>query len=265
MPAIQLQLVDWLIIGSYFLILLMIGLYYRRFAGRSMEDYFLAGRKNSGWANGVSYAAALMNADVAPAYSGVVVATGLFVCWFYLSRFGLALFIGAVLFAVFWRRLGLFTTPEFYELRFGGRASSIIRTWVALRSSLIAMVAWTGTGLLAIYKIAEPVLGVSKATAIALVVPIVLIYVGVAGLSGVVATAGVQSLILVIGSAMLCGIVLYAMGGPVALAVQLQEVAGAEALQAFPPSDHWFFPLAAALAWMIGTSVGYGGDTAPLG
>ena len=141
MPAIQLQLVDWLIIGSYFLILLMIGLYYRRFAGRSMEDYFLAGRKNSGWANGVSYAAALMNADVAPAYSGVVVATGLFVCWFYLSRFGLALFIGAVLFAVFWRRLGLFTTPEFYELRFGGRASSIIRTWVALRSSLIAMVA----------------------------------------------------------------------------------------------------------------------------
>ena len=39
MPAIQLQLVDWLIIGSYFLILLMIGLYYRRFAGRSMEDW----------------------------------------------------------------------------------------------------------------------------------------------------------------------------------------------------------------------------------
>lgn len=264
-PRIHLQGVDQVVIGSYFVVLLVIGLYYRRFASQSMEDYFLAGRRNSGWANGVSYAAALMNADVAPAYSGIVVATGLFVCWFYLSRFGLALFLGAMLFAVFWRRLRLFTTPEFYELRFGGLASNVIRAWVALRSSLIAMVAWTGTGLIAIYKIAGPVLGVSKTAAILMVVPIVLLYVAVAGLSGVVATAGVQSIIMVVGSAMLCGIVLYMMGGPAMLAVQLQQVAGDQALQALPPTDHWFFPLAAAIALMIGTSVGYGGDTAPLG
>lgn len=265
MPNVALHWPDWLVIGSYFLLLLIISLYYRRFAGRSLEDYFLSGRRNSGWANGVSYAAALMNADVAPAYSGIVVATGLFACWFYLSRFGLALFIGAMLFGVFWRRLRLFTTPEFYELRFGGPASSVIRTWVALRSSLIAMVAWTGTGLLAIHKIAEPVLGVSKTTAVLLVVPVVLLYVGAAGLSGVVATASLQTLIMVIGSAMLCGTVLFALGGPGALAERLQAVAGDPAVQAMPPSDHWFFPLAAAVALTLGTTVGYGGDTAPLG
>src|SRR5256885_6016705 len=100
----------------------------------------------------------MLNADVAPAYSGLAAVTGLFICWWYLSRFGIAFFLGAVLFAVFWRRLNLFTTPEFYELRFGGTASSVIRTWVALRSSLIAMVAWSGTGLLAMHKIAQPVL-----------------------------------------------------------------------------------------------------------
>ncbi|MHB0958857.1 MAG: sodium:solute symporter family transporter [Pirellulaceae bacterium] len=264
-PGIRLQTVDWLVIGFYFVTLLIIGLYYRRFAGRSLTDYFLAGRRNSGWANGVSYAASLMNADVAPAYSGFVVATGLFVCWFYISRFGLALFIGAMLFAVFWRRLRLFTTPEFYELRFGGTASSIIRTWVALRCSLLAMVAWTGTGLLAIYKISEPVLGISKTTAIAMVVPVVLAYVGIAGLSGVVAAAGVQTIIMVVGSAMLCGIVLYGMGGPLELAAQLAATASPHVLEVFPPGDHWFFPLAAGVAWMIGTSIGYGGDTAPLG
>ncbi len=264
-PAIRLQTVDWLVIGSYFVLILLISLYYRRFAGRSVEDFFLSGRRNSGWANGVSYAAALMNADVAPAYSGIVVATGLFACWFYLSRFGLALFVGAMLFAVFWRRLKLFTTPEFYELRFGGLASNVIRTWVALRSSLIAMVAWTGTGLLAIHKISEPVLGASKTQAIALVVPIVLVYVAVAGLSGVVVTASVQSLIMVVGSAMLCGIVLYSIGGPVVLAERLAAVAGDPALNVLPPSDHWFFPAAAAVALTLGTSIGYGGDTAPLG
>lgn len=265
LPKTHLETIDWVVIGSYFVTLLVIGLYYRRFAGRSMEDFFLAGRRNTGWSSGLSYSAALMNADVAPAYSGFAVATGVFVCWFYLSRFGIALFLGAILFAVFWRRLNLFTTPEFYELRFGGLASSVIRTWVALKSSLIAMVAWTGTGLLAMYKIAEPVLGLDKTTTLLIVIPIVLVYVMMAGLSGVVATALVQSLIMFVGSAMLCGIVLYEMGGPAVLAQKLEAVAGATAMQGIPPVDHAVLPLAAALAWMIGTSIGYGGDTAPLG
>ncbi|MHC4671104.1 MAG: sodium:solute symporter family transporter [Planctomycetota bacterium] len=265
MPETHLETIDFVVIGSYFITLLGIGLYYRKFAGRSLDDFFLAGRRNSGWANGLSYAAAMMNADVAPAYSGFAVATGLFVCWFYLSRFGIALFLGAVLFAVFWRRLKLFTTPEFYELRFGGMASSIIRTWVALKSSLIAMVAWTGTGLLAMYKISEPVLGIDKTTTMLLVIPIVLGYVMMSGFSGVVTTASVQTLIMLIGSAMLCGIVLYDMGGPAALSEKLEAVVGSEALQVLPPVEHSVLPLAAVLAWMIGTSIGYGGDTAPLG
>ena len=265
MSTTRLEPIDWLVIGSYFVMLLAIGLYYRRFAGRSLEDFFLAGRRNSGWANGLSYAAALMNADVAPAYSGFAVATGVFVCWFYLSRFGIALFIGAILFAVFWRRLNLFTTPEFYELRFGGLASRIIRTWVALKSSMLAMVAWTGTGLLAIYKISEPVLGTDKTTTLLIVIPVVLAYVMVSGFSGVVTTASIQTLIMFVGSAMLCGIVLYEMGGPTMLATKLQDVAGETALQGIPPAEHTILPIAAALAWMIGTSIGYGGDTAPLG
>ena len=265
MPRSPLTTFDWVVIGSYFFALLAIGLYCRRFAGRSLDDFYLAGRRNSGWANGVSYAAAMMNADVAPAYSGVTVATGLFVCWWYLSRFGFALFLGGILFAVFWRRLNLFTTPEFYELRFGGVASNVIRSWVAVRSSLIAMVAWTGTGLLAMYKIAEPVLDIDKTTTFAIVIPLVLFYVVVSGFSGVVATAGVQSLIMFVGSAMLCGIVLHAMGGPAALATRVEAVGGPRMLEALPPRDHPVFPLAAALAWMVGTSIGYGGDTAPLG
>ncbi len=265
MSHAHLETIDWVVIGSYFVTLVAIGLYYRRFAGRSMEDYFLSGRRNSGWANGVSYAAAMMNADVAPAYSGLTAVTGLFICWWYLTRFGLALFIGAMLFAVFWRRLNLFTTPEFYELRFGGLASNVMRTWVAVRSSLIAMVAWTGTGLLAMYKIAGPVLGISKTQTMLIVIPIVLLYVGTAGFSGVVATAGLQSLIMFIGSLMLCGIVLYDLGGPLVLAERVQEITGAEALQTLPPGEHAVFPLAAAAVYLIGSSIGYGGDTAPLG
>jgi SSS family solute:Na+ symporter len=80
------------------------------------------------------------------------VVTGAFISWWYLSRFGLALFIGGVLFAVFWRRLNLFTSLEFYDLRFPKRAASAMRIWIAVRTSLIAMPAWTGITLLAAYK-----------------------------------------------------------------------------------------------------------------
>ena len=111
---------------------------------------------------GISYAASMLSADSAVAYGGLAAVTGTFVCWFYLSRFGITLFWGAVLFAVFWKRLNTFTTLEFYELRFEGRPASLMRLWLALRKSLIAMVAWTGISLLALVKIAEPVLGWDK-------------------------------------------------------------------------------------------------------
>src|SRR5262249_51197201 len=66
-------------------------------------------------------------------------------------------------------------------------------------------------------------------------------------------------------SALLCGIVLYQRGGPGPLAAALEHVAGPEVLGAIPPEAHKVFPLAAAIAWMVGSSLGYGGDTAPMG
>ena len=78
--------------------------------------------------------------------------TGIFVCWWYLTRFALAFFIGAVLFAIFWRRLNLFTSLEFYELRFQGRPATLMRFWIAFRTSFVAMPAWTGITLLAASK-----------------------------------------------------------------------------------------------------------------
>src|SRR4029453_15969101 len=140
---------DLSIIFTYLLAMLGIGLYYRRYAGQGLETFFLAGRNIPGWLNGVSYAAAMVSADAATAYGGLAVVTGVFVCWWYLSRFGLALFVGAVLFALYWRRLGLFTSLEFYELRFTGGPAALMRLWIAVRTSFIAMAAWTGITLLA--------------------------------------------------------------------------------------------------------------------
>src|SRR3954466_4677529 len=105
--------IDLWIVAAYLLLMLGVAFWQRQFARASLENFFLGGRKVPGWLNGVSYTAALISPDAATGYGGLAIATGGFICWWYLSRFGLALFLGAVLFAVFWRRLNLFTSLEF--------------------------------------------------------------------------------------------------------------------------------------------------------
>jgi Na+/proline symporter len=262
--AVPLQAIDYAVMIVYMALLLAMGAWLRRRAGRDMEGYFLAGRKMPGWLNGCSYAATCLNADVAPAYCGMTVATGVFIGWWYLSRFGLALMIGGVLFAVFWRRLGLITSPEFYELRFAGGPALAIRTWIALRSAFIAVVAWTGAGLLGMHKVAEPLLGWNIWTTFAVVIPIILFYVLLSGYIGVVISDFLQTLVMVAAALILMWAVQADFGGPDGLHAALLDSAGGEVLQWYPPLQHELLGLVGVLAWTFGTAVGYGGDTAPM-
>jgi solute:Na+ symporter, SSS family len=259
---------DYAIILTYLALMLGIGLYYRRYADQNLDNFFLAGRSVPGWLNGISYSAALVSADAACGYGGLATVTGAFVCWWYLSRFGLALFVGAVLFAVFWRRMGLFTSLEFYELRFGGKPAALTRFWIAFRTSFIAMPAWTGVTLLAACKIMEPVAGMSKTATLLWVIPVSFIYVMLSGYKGVVVSNLIQMVIFTAGTVSLAALVLVHFGGPAALAEQLAAEfgeAGEVMTQVVPPVEHDVFPLAAALAWLVGQSIGYGGDAAPMG
>ncbi|MEW5979502.1 MAG: hypothetical protein AB1898_27210 [Acidobacteriota bacterium] len=259
---------DLAIILGYLVLMLGIGLYYRRYATQGLEHFFLAGRSIPGWLNGISYAAAMVSADAATAYGGLAVVTGAFVCWWYLSRFGLALFVGAVLFALFWRRLELFTSLEFYELRFTGRAAALMRLWIAFRTSFVAMPAWTGITLLAAAKILGPTVGLGRTETMVLVLPVSFAYVFLAGYKGVVVSNLIQMAIFLAGSGFLALTTLSHFGGPSMLSATLVAQLnwrGEEMLKVFPPVEHAVFPLAAALAWLAGQTVGYGGDAAPMG
>lgn len=260
----QLNWLDWSVLASYFGGLILLGIVLRKQSGNDLESYFLAGRKMPGWLNGFSYAATCMNADVAPAYCGMTVVTGAFICWFYFARFGLALMIGAVLFAGLWRRLNLRTSPEFYEIRFSGGPAITMRSWVALRSALIAMTAWTGAGLLGLHKIASPLLGWSLGTTLAVVIPVILFYVLASGYVGVVVSDFFQTLIIIGSSILLMIIVLADFGGPSQLYSALEQSAGPASASLFPPIGHEALGFVAIAAWSIGTAIGYGGDAAPM-
>ncbi|MFI4875203.1 MAG: hypothetical protein ACIALR_07695 [Blastopirellula sp. JB062] len=262
--SVHLNGLDWGVLAAYFIGLLVLGFFLRKKSGDDLEGYFLAGRRMPGWLNGTSYAATCMNADVAPAYCGMTVVTGAFVCWFYMARFGLALMIAAILFAGLWRRLKLRTSPEFYELRFSGTAALTMRSWVALRSALIAMTAWTGAGLLGLHKIAAPLLDWSLPTTLSVIIPVILFYVLASGYVGVVTSDFIQTMIIISSSILLMVFVLVDFNGPSGLYSALQTAAGPEVTSLFPPIDHEALGVVAIAAWSIGTAIGYGGDAAPM-
>jgi Na+/proline symporter len=261
---VSLHTVDYVVMVAYMLALVALGLFLRTRAGSDMESYFLAGRSLPGWLNGTSYAATCLNADVAPAYCGMTVITGVFISWWYLSRFGLALMIGAVLFAAAWRRLRIMTSPEFYELRFGGGPAVTIRTWVALRSAFVAVVAWTGAGLLGMHKVAQPMLGWDIGTTFAIVLPILIFYVLLSGYLGVVISDFFQTVVIIGASLTLLYLVLADFGGPANLYQALVATAGPDAVQWYPPTHHELLGVVGVIAWTVGTAIGYGGDTAPM-
>lgn len=264
MDIVGLSGLDYTLMGLYMVFLIGMGLYYRGFAQENMENYFLGGRKMKGWMNGTSYAVTCMNADVAPAYCGMTVITGTFICWWYLSRFGLALMIGGLLFAVCWRRLKIFTSPEFYELRFQGNPAAVMRAWVSFRSAFIAVVAWTGAGLLGMTKVSEALLGWSRFETFLVVVPIILVYVVLSGYMGVVMSDLIQTAIMIVSSLVLMGMVWAEFGGPTGLYQALVTQFGTEVVSWHPPASHEMLGMVGIIAWTIGTAIGYGGDLAPM-
>lgn len=230
------------------------------------EDYFLAGRKAPGWINGVSYAVTLVNADVAPAYCGMAVVVGLPVAWFYMSRFGLALLLAALLFAVKWRQLGIRTGPEFFSLRFGGRSSRGVRMYSSIYSVCIGTIPWIGAGLLGVHMIFAPLLGIeSKAVTLLLVLPVMVSYVWISGFAGVLATDVMQTGVILAANAGILVAVLWEFGGPTGLAAAIEQRLpehAAEILSLTPVPGHRVFGPLIVGAWAIVSTIGVGGSVA---
>ena len=81
----QLTLIDWMAIAAYFLLNILIGLYYRKRATGSTEDYFASGRNASWWLAGTSMVATTFAADTPLAVTGIVASYGIAGNWLWWS------------------------------------------------------------------------------------------------------------------------------------------------------------------------------------
>ena len=187
----SLTALDWVAIGAYLLITLVLGLYFRRKSGQSTADYFVSGREVSWWLAGTSMVATTFAADTPLAVTGLVYAQGVAGNWLWWSFLPSGM-MTVFLFARLWRRSGLITDVQFAELRYHGKPAAFLRGFRAVYLGLLMNCLILGWVTKAMVNIISTSLGISDAKALAICVfflmPFTGIYVSLGGLWGVLWT-----------------------------------------------------------------------------
>src|ERR1700761_6192241 len=119
-------LLDWSAIIGYLAITLLLGLYFRRSAGQSSEDYFVSGRNVSWWLAGTSMVATTFAADTPLLVTGLVATQGIAGNWLWWNQC-LTGMLTVFFFARYWRRAEIMTDVELTELRYSGKPAAFLR------------------------------------------------------------------------------------------------------------------------------------------
>ncbi len=254
------QLIDWSILILYLVATLVLGLW---LSGRnkSQDDYFVAGRRLSGWLAGASMAATTFSIDTPLYVAGLVGTRGIAGNWEWWS-FGLAHVAMAVVFAPLWRRSGVLTDAAFTELRYGGAPAAWLRGVKAFLLALPVNCIGIGYAFLAIRKVVEAIgivdgramIGGVTDTMLLLffIAVFMLIYTVIGGLWAVVVNDLVQLIFALVGAFAVAFAAIHAAGGMNNLLQSLNDLNRPEVLSLFPWqwSDGRF-------EWIEGTGISF--------
>ena len=194
-----LSTLDWTIVAAYFALSLVVGLLVSRQAGQDRKSFFLAGRNMPWWLLGVSMVATTFSTDTPNLVTDLVRQNGVsgnWAWWAFLLTGMLTVFVYAKL----WRRSGVLTDIEFYELRYSGKAAAFLRGFRALYLGLVFNVLVMATVSLAAVKFGEIVLGWPGWVTLTIACSITLAYSALGGLKAVIITDFVQFTLAMIGS-----------------------------------------------------------------
>ncbi len=218
----QLAPLDWTIVLAYLAIVLAIGAAVSRRAGKDTSQYFLSGRNLPWWLLGVSMVATTFSTDTPNLVTDIVRQNGVagnWVWWAFLLTGMLTVFIYAKL----WRRAGVLTDLEFYEIRYGGRPAAFLRGFRALYLGVFFNVMIMATVTLAAIKIAGVLLGIPPVQAVLLAALVTVLFSTMGGFRGVVLTDLLLFVTAIGGS---IAVAWYALGHP--------EVGGLQGLLTHP-------------------------------
>ncbi|MFW6227101.1 MAG: sodium:solute symporter family transporter, partial [Bacteroidota bacterium] len=177
--------IDWIILGVFFSIILLIGYWASRKAGQDTSEFFLGGRRMPWWLLGISMVACTFSADTPNLVTGMVRESGVAKNWAWWA-FLITGMVTVFIYARLWRRSNVMTDLEFYELRYSGKAASFLRGFRAIYLGVFFNTLIMGTVSLAAIKIGSVMFGLEPIVTVVSASVIVVIYAGMGGLKGVV-------------------------------------------------------------------------------
>ncbi len=179
-----LRLVDWIIVVLTLVICLIPALLFARRGARNTSEFFTSGRAAPWWLIGISMVATTFSTDTPNLVTDIVRRNGVagnWVWWAFLLTGMTTVFIYARL----WRRSGVLTDLEFYEIRYAGRAAGAVRGFRAVYLGLLFNCVIMASVNLAAVKIARVLLGWPPAETLLICGTLCVLFAAPAGLWGV--------------------------------------------------------------------------------
>jgi Na+/proline symporter len=187
----HLRTLDWIIVVLSLGVSFVPAIVLARRAGKNITEFFAAGRQAPWWLIGISLVATTFSTGTPNLATNLVRDGGVSENWVWWS-FHLTGMATVFFYSRLWRRSGVLTDLEFYELRYAGRAASFVRGFRAIYLGLFFSCWIIATVNLALVKIAGVLFGWPRAETLAICVAVPIVFAATAGLWGVMVTDMIQ-------------------------------------------------------------------------
>src|SRR5580692_1540106 len=190
----HLQSIDWFIVAVTLAVCFVPALFFGKRAGKSTSEFFVSGRAVPWWLAGLSMVATTFSSDTPNLVTDIVRRQGVAGnwCWWAFTLTGVAT---VFFYARLWRRSGVMTDLEFYEIRYSGKAASFVRGFRALYLGLFFNCVIMATVSLAACKIANILFGLPPWQTILVCGVLNVVFAAHSGLWGVLVIDMVQFMI----------------------------------------------------------------------
>ena len=197
--GITLARVDWVIIISFFIITIGIGVAVAKVSSKSNEEFFVGGRNMPWWLLGFSMVATTFSTDTPNLVTDLVRQYGVFGNWIWWAMLPTGM-LTVFLYSRLWRRSGTVTDLEFYELRYSGKSAAFLRGFRAIYLGLLFNVLIMASVSLAAIKIGATMLGLEPWQSVTFAMIATVLFSAIGGFRGVLLTDFFLFIISMIGS-----------------------------------------------------------------
>ncbi|MFN0166542.1 MAG: sodium:solute symporter family protein [Bryobacteraceae bacterium] len=187
----QLHTLDWMIVLATIAVCFIPALFFARRSGQNTSEFFASGRSVPWWLAGLSMVATTFSSDTPNLVTNFVRTQGVAGNWQWWA-FVLTGVATVFFYARLWRRSGVLTDLEFYELRYSGKAATFVRGFRAIYLGLFFNCIIMASVNLAACKIAGILFGLSRWQTLAAVGLLNVVFAAHSGLWGVLVIDMIQ-------------------------------------------------------------------------